>query len=48
MVAGVGEIAAPAGVLIRPDGHVAWAVDELHADGDGLTAALTTWFGPAR
>jgi hypothetical protein len=29
------------GLLIRPDGIVAWA------GGDGLAEALTTWFGPA-
>ena len=43
------EIPAPAALLVRPDGHVAWAV----ADGDpidpaAIRAALTTWFGPAR
>lgn len=33
---------APAAVLIRPDGYVAWAGDgTLH----GLTEALSTWFG---
>jgi flavin-dependent dehydrogenase len=40
---GLGAVAAPAAVLIRPDGYVAWA-------GDGgptrLAATLTTWFGP--
>jgi hypothetical protein len=31
-------------VLIRPDGHVAWAgEDPTHL---GLAGALTTWFGP--
>jgi 2-polyprenyl-6-methoxyphenol hydroxylase-like FAD-dependent oxidoreductase len=39
----LGAVAAPAAVLIRPDGHVAWV-------GDGtdhcLRDALTTWFGP--
>jgi 3-(3-hydroxy-phenyl)propionate hydroxylase len=40
----VGEIAAPAAVLIRPDGHVAWA-GEL-AD-PALPRALATWFGAA-
>jgi 2-polyprenyl-6-methoxyphenol hydroxylase-like FAD-dependent oxidoreductase len=40
----IGEIAAPTGVLVRPDGHVAWVgQDGIHA---GLTEALTTWFGP--
>jgi 2-polyprenyl-6-methoxyphenol hydroxylase-like FAD-dependent oxidoreductase len=39
-----GEVPAPAAVLIRPDGHVAWAGEEpTHT---GLADALTTWFGP--
>jgi 3-(3-hydroxy-phenyl)propionate hydroxylase len=39
----LGEVAAPAAVLIRPDGHVAW-VGSL---GDPeLPGALTVWFGP--
>ena len=41
----LGAVAAPAALLIRPDGHVGW-------DGDladpGLSEALTTWFGRAR
>jgi len=40
----VGTVPAPAAVLVRPDGHVAWA-GEL-AD-PALPRALTTWFGPA-
>src|SRR3954447_5089332 len=39
----LGEVAPPAAVLIRPDGHVAWV--GAGAD-DGLHDALTTWFGP--
>jgi 3-(3-hydroxy-phenyl)propionate hydroxylase len=39
----LGEVAAPAAVLIRPDGHVAWVGD---AAGSGLPGALATWFGP--
>jgi len=39
----VGAVAAPEAVLIRPDGHVAWAGGDGRA---GLTDALTTWFGP--
>jgi 3-(3-hydroxy-phenyl)propionate hydroxylase len=39
----LGEVAAPAAVLIRPDGHVAWVGDQ---PGPGLRDALTTWFGP--
>ena len=39
----LGEVAAPAAVLIRPDGHVAWVGDGTDA---GLRDALTTWFGP--
>lgn len=38
----LGPVDAPAAVLIRPDGHVAWAGDPPHR---GLTDALTTWFG---
>ncbi|MRH89319.1 hypothetical protein GFY24_18000 [Nocardia sp. SYP-A9097] len=39
----VGPIPTPAAVLIRPDGYVAWATDEPGTE--GLTEALTTWFG---
>jgi 2-polyprenyl-6-methoxyphenol hydroxylase-like FAD-dependent oxidoreductase len=39
----LGAVSAPAAVLIRPDGHVAWVGDRAHL---GLTDALTTWFGP--
>ena len=39
----LGTVAAPVAVLIRPDGHVAWVGDRTR---DGLTEALTTWFGP--
>ena len=35
--------AAPTGVLVRPDGVVAWATDSH--DADGLEAALHTWVG---
>jgi 2-polyprenyl-6-methoxyphenol hydroxylase-like FAD-dependent oxidoreductase len=38
----LGEVTAPAAVLIRPDGHVAWVGDGTPR---GLTEALTTWFG---
>jgi hypothetical protein len=42
----VGTVTAPAAVLIRPDGYVAWVGDKT---GQGLADALTTWFGaPAR
>ncbi|MGW0248418.1 FAD-dependent monooxygenase [Nocardia goodfellowii] len=44
-IPGVGVIDAPAAVLLRPDGYVAWATDSGPA---GLTDALTDWFGPAR
>ena len=37
----IGEIAAPAAVLIRPDGHVAWAGDLTDPE---LPRALATWF----
>jgi 3-(3-hydroxy-phenyl)propionate hydroxylase len=39
----IGAVAAPATVLIRPDGYVAWVGDKT---GQGLADALTTWFGP--
>ena len=39
----LGAVAAPAAVLIRPDGHVAWVGDGTDR---GLRDALTTWFGP--
>jgi 3-(3-hydroxy-phenyl)propionate hydroxylase len=41
----LGEVAAPAAVLIRPDGYVAWVGDGTP---QGLTDALTTWFGTPR
>jgi 2-polyprenyl-6-methoxyphenol hydroxylase-like FAD-dependent oxidoreductase len=41
----LGAVPAPTAVLIRPDGHVAWAGDEDEAYA-GLPDALTTWFGP--
>jgi 2-polyprenyl-6-methoxyphenol hydroxylase-like FAD-dependent oxidoreductase len=40
----LGEVAPPPAVLIRPDGHVAWAGELTDA---GLPRALTTWFGAA-
>jgi 3-(3-hydroxy-phenyl)propionate hydroxylase len=40
----LGEIAAPPAVLIRPDGHVAWAGDLAAPE---LPQALSTWFGEA-
>jgi 2-polyprenyl-6-methoxyphenol hydroxylase-like FAD-dependent oxidoreductase len=39
----IGAVTAPAGVLIRPDGYVAWVGDRSQP---GLPEALTTWFGP--
>ena len=39
----LGAVTAPTAVLIRPDGYVAWVGDPTDP---GLTAALTTWFGP--
>jgi 3-(3-hydroxy-phenyl)propionate hydroxylase len=39
----LGQVAAPTGVLIRPDGYVAWVGDGTDT---GLRDALTTWFGP--
>jgi len=38
----LGQVAAPAAVLIRPDGYVAWVGDGTD---DGLGSALTAWFG---
>jgi FAD binding domain/Aromatic-ring hydroxylase, C-terminal len=40
----LGEIAAPSAVLIRPDGHVAWAGNLPDPQ---LPRALATWFGAA-
>jgi len=40
----LGEIAAPSAVVIRPDGHVAWAGDLADPE---LPRALATWFGAA-
>jgi 2-polyprenyl-6-methoxyphenol hydroxylase-like FAD-dependent oxidoreductase len=40
----VGEVTAPTAVLVRPDGYVAWVGEGMQ---DGLTDALTTWFGKA-
>jgi 2-polyprenyl-6-methoxyphenol hydroxylase-like FAD-dependent oxidoreductase len=43
---GLGPVAAPTSVLVRPDGHVAWVGEVGDPD---LPSALTTWFGePAR
>jgi hypothetical protein len=39
----VGEVAAPAAVLIRPDGYVAWVGEGTYV---GLEDALVRWFGP--
>ncbi len=38
----LGHVSAPAAVLIRPDGYVAWVGD---GTATGLRDALTTWFG---
>lgn len=39
---------APAALLIRPDGHVAWTAPAgTTPDPAALRTALTTWFGPA-
>jgi 2-polyprenyl-6-methoxyphenol hydroxylase-like FAD-dependent oxidoreductase len=38
----LGHVAAPAAVLIRPDGYVAWVGDGTDT---GLRDALTRWFG---
>jgi 3-(3-hydroxy-phenyl)propionate hydroxylase len=39
----VGVVTAPAAVLIRPDGYVAWVGD---GGRQGLAEAMTAWFGP--
>jgi 3-(3-hydroxy-phenyl)propionate hydroxylase len=39
----IGDVPAPAAVLVRPDGHVAWVGDGTDV---GLGDALTAWFGP--
>jgi hypothetical protein len=39
----LGAVTAPAAVLIRPDGYVAWVGDRAQL---GLSEALSTWFGP--
>jgi len=41
----LGAVAAPPAVLIRPDGHVAWASEGSH---EGLAEALAKWIGPPR
>jgi 3-(3-hydroxy-phenyl)propionate hydroxylase len=38
----IGEVAAPAAVLVRPDGYVAWVGAGTER---GLVDALTRWFG---
>ena len=38
----LGQVAAPAAVLIRPDGYVAWVGDGTDS---GFREALTSWFG---
>jgi 3-(3-hydroxy-phenyl)propionate hydroxylase len=39
----IGAVDAPTGVLVRPDGHVAWVGEGTH---EGLLEALAAWFGP--
>lgn len=41
----LGEVTAPAAVLVRPDGYVAWVGDPSEG---GLSDALTAWFGSPR
>ncbi|MFL6205323.1 MAG: FAD-dependent monooxygenase [Acidimicrobiales bacterium] len=40
----VGEVPAPDAVLVRPDGHVAWAGELTDPE---LPRAMSRWFGPA-
>jgi hypothetical protein len=42
----IGPVQTPSGILIRPDGHVAW-VEESRTD-TGLEQALRAWFGAPR
>ena len=38
----------PTGMLIRPDGYLAWTADDTTQEStDTLTEALIRWFGPA-
>ncbi|MBO0512060.1 FAD-dependent monooxygenase [Streptomyces beijiangensis] len=47
-VPAIGDIPAPAALLIRPDGHVAWAAEYGSTpDTSALRTALATWCGPA-
>ncbi|WP_307813929.1 FAD-dependent monooxygenase [Streptomyces sp. N35] len=46
-VPAVGDIPPPTALLVRPDGHVAWAAEGAAPDLPGLRDALTTWCGPA-
>src|SRR4029077_15718075 len=39
----LGSVSAPAAVVIRPDGYVAWVGDGTDT---GLRDAMATWFGP--
>jgi 3-(3-hydroxy-phenyl)propionate hydroxylase len=39
----IGSVTAPATVLVRPDGYVAWVGERAQS---GLADALITWFGP--
>ncbi|MFE3187518.1 FAD-dependent monooxygenase [Nocardia sp. NPDC059240] len=44
-VPGLGEIATPSALLIRPDGHVAWASRDTNTA--RLSEALSSWVGEA-
>jgi 2-polyprenyl-6-methoxyphenol hydroxylase-like FAD-dependent oxidoreductase len=46
LVAEPASVAEAAGLLLRPDGRVAWATRD--GDAEGLRDALERWFGPAR
>ena len=43
----LGAVTAPEAVLFRPDGYVAWVGSAGDAASQGLSDALTTWFGPS-
>jgi len=44
-----GSVPAPAALLIRPDGYVAWAAQAgAPVDAASLRMALAIWFGPSQ
>lgn len=45
---GLRELCGAEALLVRPDGHVAWAADRMGAGDAALDGALDRWFGRAR